>query len=88
MNIKHHTYRCGKFFCLLVLAPLVLLVVAVSAEAQLILPDDPPPPPIPAPAPTPVCERTIKADVVALDQAIIYNRLGTINPNGMIYALK
>jgi manganese oxidase len=88
MNTKHHTYRSGKFFCLLVLAPLVLLVVAVSAQAQLILPDEPPPPPIPAPAPTPVCERTIKADVVALDQAIVYNRLGTINPNGMIYALK
>ena len=30
----------------------------------------------------------IKADVVALDQAIVYNRLGTVNPNGMIYALK
>src|SRR4051812_43999584 len=34
------------------------------------------------------CERTVKADVVALDQALIYNRLGVINPAGMIYALK
>ena len=40
------------------------------------------------PAPTPVCERTVKADVVALDQVIMYNRLGTVNPGGMIYALK
>jgi hypothetical protein len=39
-------------------------------------------------AQTPTCERTIKADVVALDQALIYNRLGVINPAGMIYALK
>jgi hypothetical protein len=30
----------------------------------------------------------VKADVVALDQALIYNRLGAINPAGMIYALK
>src|SRR6185369_10053923 len=40
------------------------------------------------PTPTPVCSRTIKADVVALDQVIMFNRLGTVNPNGMIYALK
>jgi manganese oxidase len=41
-----------------------------------------------AQAQTPTCERTVKADVVALDQALIYNRLGAINPAGMIYALK
>src|ERR1041385_4111359 len=40
------------------------------------------------PSPTPACARTIKADVVALDQVIMFNRLGTVNPNGMIYALK
>ena len=34
------------------------------------------------------CDRTVKADVVALDQALIYNRLGVINPAGMVYALK
>ena len=42
----------------------------------------------PTPTPTPACNRTIKADVVALDQAIMYNRLGAMNPHGMIYALK
>ncbi|HEV2704918.1 MAG TPA: hypothetical protein VGV59_03280 [Pyrinomonadaceae bacterium] len=48
----------------------------------------------PAPSPTPTststadCERTVKADVVALDQVIVYNRLGAINPSGMMYALK
>ena len=31
--------------------------------------------------------RTIKADVVALDQPFYFNRLGAINPNGMMYAL-
>ena len=50
----------------------VLLLMTVSTQAQT----------------TPVCERTVKADVVALDQVIIYNRLGTVNPGGMIYALK
>jgi hypothetical protein len=49
--------------------------MALSAQAQ-------------APPPIPACERTIKADVVALDQVIMYNRLGTVNPGGMIYALK
>jgi len=45
--------------------------------------------PTPTPTPTPApCSRTIKADVVALDQIIMFNRMGTVNPNGMIYALK
>jgi hypothetical protein len=45
-------------------------------------------PPIRIPPATVNCTRIIKADVVALDQAIVYNRLGTINPNGMIFALR
>src|SRR5688572_21214469 len=53
-------------------AALVVLMAVSNAHAQ-------------TPAP---CERTVKADVVALDQALIYNRLGAINPAGMIYALK
>lgn len=32
--------------------------------------------------------RTIRADVVAFDQVITYNRYGSINPVGMMYALK
>lgn len=36
----------------------------------------------------PNCERTIKADVVAFDQPFFYNRLGAVNPAGMIYALR
>ena len=38
--------------------------------------------------PVPDCERTIKADVVAFDQPFFYNRLGAVNPAGMIYALR
>lgn len=37
---------------------------------------------------TPACARTIKADVVAFDQPFFYNRLGAVNPAGMIYALR
>ena len=33
-------------------------------------------------------ERIIRADVVALDQPLYYNRFGSVNPYGMIYALK
>lgn len=31
---------------------------------------------------------TVIADVVALDQPLVYNRLGAINPTGMIFALR
>ena len=55
-------------------AGVVALLAASSAHAQT--------------SPPTTCERTVKADVVALDQALIYNRLGAINPAGMIYALK
>ena len=33
------------------------------------------------------CNRTITADVVALDQVIIYNRFGAVDRHGMIFAL-
>jgi len=55
-------------------AALVLLLAVARVHAQT--------------APPPNCDRTVKADVVALDQALIYNRLGAINPAGMIYALR
>lgn len=35
-----------------------------------------------------VCERTITAQVVAFDQIIFYNRLGSFDPGGMMFALK
>src|SRR4051812_37431187 len=34
------------------------------------------------------CARTITADVIALDQPIMFNRLGASNVNGMMYALR
>ena len=34
------------------------------------------------------CERNLVANVVALDQPLMYNRLGAQNANGMIYALR
>jgi manganese oxidase len=34
------------------------------------------------------CERTITAEVVALEQAIVLNRYGAFNPSGMLFALK
>ncbi len=33
------------------------------------------------------CNRTVKAQVVALDQPWMWNRLGAAQPGGMIYAL-
>lgn len=40
------------------------------------------------PSGTAVCERTIKATVVAIDQVIFFNRLMVCLPSGMIYALE
>jgi hypothetical protein len=37
--------------------------------------------------PPAVCSRTIKAEVVALDQPWMWNRLGAAQPGGLIYAL-
>ncbi len=42
----------------------------------------------PAPLPPAQCKRMIKADVVAIAQPIMLNRLGAAVPNGMIFALK
>ena len=50
-------------------------VIAFTALAQ------------PAPAGA-QCLRTIRADVVALDQVFFWNRLGAVQPQGMIYALR
>ena len=47
------------------------------------------PVPLPTPTPTPAqCKRTISADVVAIPQPIMMNRLGAAIPGGMIFALR
>lgn len=73
--------------------PIFLLTLLLSATtstfAQTAVLDEPvTQDDLAAPVPAPVCARTIKASVVALDQILMFNRLGTVNPNGMIYALK
>src|ERR1044072_9845840 len=72
---NHHK---RKLSLLLTFAAMVLLLPAISVRAQIqqIPPDGGGG--AGGPAPTAVCGRTIKADVVALDQVIMYNRLGTI----------
>jgi len=56
------------------LASVVALVVAVLALTPL-------------PANAQCVGADVTADVVAMDQVIVYNRLGAFNPAGMIYAL-
>jgi hypothetical protein len=61
------------------LLPLILALLAlvpVAARAQI------------AAEPIPACTRVIRADVVALDQVFYWNRLGAVQPQGMIYALE
>src|SRR5688500_3586912 len=86
--ISKHNHRRRKLSFLLLFSSLVLLLTAASAQAQTPIIDDIIVEPLPTPTPLAICSRTIKADVVALDQAIMYNRLGAVNPGGMIYALK
>ncbi|HEX3186057.1 MAG TPA: hypothetical protein VHQ94_14760 [Pyrinomonadaceae bacterium] len=93
MKTKYHPQRKRKLYLLLLLSSLVLLLptLSVQAQTQSIAPIDEGGAialPSPTPIPLATCTRTIKADVVALDQAIMYNRLGAVNPGGMIYALK
>ena len=73
MNIRNALRQCQSFFASGCAAVVVLMAVS-GAHGQT--------------APPVNCDRTVKADVVALDQVIIYNRLGAINPAGMMYALK
>ena len=42
----------------------------------------------PLPVHSATCNRTITADVVAFDQVFFFNRLGAVEPQGMIYALR
>jgi manganese oxidase len=55
------------------------LAVAVAVAGALLLP---------ALAFGQVCSRTLTADVVAFDQVFFWNRLGAIQPQGQIYALR
>jgi len=92
MKDEYHNHRKKRLSFLLTFLSLVLLLSGITARAQIQPVIDPVIDPVqdvlPAPSPAPVCARTIKANVVALDQVIMYNRLGTVNPGGMIYALK
>ena len=56
----------------------MLLLLAAQTQAQA-APDN---------AAVARCERTITADVVAIEQAMMINRLGTSQPGGMVYALR
>lgn len=59
-----------------IVAAFMLFVLSGAARAQE------------APELVPSCSRTIRADVVALDQPFFWNRLGAVQPQGMIFALK
>ncbi|HEU0252497.1 MAG TPA: hypothetical protein VFR12_05650, partial [Pyrinomonadaceae bacterium] len=73
MNTRNFLRQWQALFSLCSVAAFVLLALS-SAHAQT--------------SPPVTCERTVKAEVVALDQVIVYNRLGAINPAGMMYALQ
>src|SRR5215218_7894147 len=55
-------------------APLLFLLTAILA--------------LPQTARAQTCARTITADVVAFDQVFFWNRLGSFQPQGLMYALR
>jgi hypothetical protein len=66
------------------------LLIAATATVVPAKAAAPPQAPLPQTAGEPTCPGNgglVKADVVALDQAIMLNRLGASLPNGMIFAL-
>src|SRR5687767_3011582 len=70
----HHLHMTKRCLALLISA-FALVSWSESILAQSI--------PIPA-----GCARVIRADVIALDQVFFWNRLGAVQPQGMIYALR
>ena len=68
-----------KRFCRIVmLVTIVFAVVSTAAAQKEIEPS----------VPVPTCARTITANVIAFDQIIFYNRFGSFDPAGMMYALR
>ena len=89
MTVQNPIYPWGKAYLPVFLLVFALAALTASAQTQDAAAMDPVAvDAVALPTPTPACARTIKANVVALDQVIMFNRLGAVNPNGMIYALK
>ncbi|HEX7150210.1 MAG TPA: copper oxidase [Thermoanaerobaculia bacterium] len=64
----------------------ILLALLLSLTISLFAQETPVPGPVPEPAIG--CARQLVADVVAFDQVFFWNRLGAVQPQGMIYALR
>lgn len=86
MKVQNRIYPGRKVYLPILL--LVLALAAITADAQTADSVVDPTPVQTLALPAPTWARTIKSSVVALDQVIIFNRFGAVNPNGMIYALK
>ena len=65
-------------------------VSAIALVASFLLPVAPVAAQVVGEEPVPIgsCVRDLTANVVALDQVFFWNRLGAVQPQGMIYALK
>ena len=71
--------RLTKVSLAVVAAALMLAMLAAPARAQI---------ESAVTVSLPACSRVLTANVVALDQVFFWNRLGAVEPQGMIYALE
>ena len=67
--------RCGPWMAA---AVLLALLSSGAARAQIVA----------GQTPESQCERIVTADVVAFDQVFFWSRLGAVQPQGMMYALR
>jgi hypothetical protein len=87
MKLTHTLRTCLVFAFLISTGVLISHVLAKSPTPAKASPTPKKVYPTPAKAAPPSCNRTIKVQVVALDQPWMWNRLGASQPGGMIYAL-
>ncbi|MGA9773515.1 MAG: copper oxidase [Blastocatellia bacterium] len=71
----------------LILCAFIALGVLPARGQTLLITPTPDATPVPVP-PVPECAVTVTANVVAFDQILTYNRFGSFDPGGMMFALK
>ena len=82
-NRLHLLFLRLQFFALFLLAQLLLPLATFASQSATVVAENKD-----TKRAVPSCERMIFANVVALEQVYTYNRFGSFNPAGMMFALR